>query len=76
MGLIAEKSYISKAVGIVYDATLDPMPPYPGALIRTKKGVRKLQNNKYCRSLGYTKEELEQVPEKLCMLNDWGKGGL
>ena len=38
VGLIAEKSYVSKAVGIVSDATLDPMPPYPGALIRTKKG--------------------------------------
>ena len=38
VGLIAEKSYESKAVGIVSDATLDPMPPYPGALIRTKKG--------------------------------------
>ena len=75
VGLIAEKSYVSKAVGIVSDATLDPMPPYPGALIRTEKGVRKLRNNKYCQSLGYTKEESEQVPEKLCMLNDVGKGG-
>ena len=40
-----------------------------------KRGVQKLRNNKYCRSLRYTKEELEQVPEKLCMLNDVGKGG-
>jgi len=65
VGLIAKKSYVSTTTSIVSDASLDPMLPFPGALIRTELGIRRLQNNEYCRGLGYTKEILEQVPEKL-----------
>jgi len=65
VGLIAKNSYVSKAVGIISEADTDPMPPFPGALIRTEKGVRKLKTNEYCRGLGYTKEESDDVPEQL-----------
>ena len=49
VGLIAKESYVSTTTSIVSDAKSDPMPPYSGALIRTKKGVQKLRNNEYCR---------------------------
>ena len=65
VGLIAKESYVSTTTSIVSEANADPMPPFPGALIRTESGVRRLRNDEYCRGLGYTKEISEQVPEKL-----------
>ena len=46
---------------VISDASTDPMPGFPGALIRTNDVVRALQVNEFNRGLGFSKSTAELV---------------
>ena len=64
-GLIHERSYIDAPCGIIFDASADPMPPHPGSMIRTDRGVRQLQTDKFGRGLGFLNSDSKLISSKL-----------
>ena len=64
-GFIGIHKYIYAPIGVVSNASSDPMPPRPGCLIRTEKGVCRLQTTEYCRGLGFTNKETLKATSQL-----------
>ena len=58
---LCKSKFIRRPQGLIMNASTDPMPSHPQALIRTDKGVRMLQTDEFSRGLGFTKSESELV---------------